>query len=58
MSDNIVYLNQDSGRHESWKFPDGTVVAIIVPDNEPPITVKHAVYCLSDVIHRIHESMK
>lgn len=55
---NVIHLFHEDGRNESWKFPDGTVVTMNVPDEEPPITVKHAIYCLSEIIHRIHEAMK
>jgi hypothetical protein len=47
----------DDGRSETWKFPDGTVVTMTVPQSEPPITVKHAVFCLSSVTYQIHKAM-
>lgn len=53
----IISLYTEDGRKESWKFPDGTVVTMEVPKEEPPITVKHAIFCLSDIIHRIHKAM-
>lgn len=54
---NVINLFTEDGRKEIWKFPDGTVVTMEVPANEQPITVKHAIYCLSDLIHRIHKAM-
>lgn len=57
MGDNIIHLTVDDGRNVSWKFPDGTELIISVPKDEPPITVKHAIYCLSSVIHRTHTEM-
>lgn len=55
---NVVYLPDTlNPREETWTFVDGTVVTITVPADEPPITVKHAVYCLSDVLHQIHMGM-
>jgi hypothetical protein len=56
--DNVVTLEISDGRNESWNLPDGTVVTITVPDSEPPITVKHAVYCLSAVLHQTHRAME
>lgn len=58
MSGNVVDLGFPDGRHETWSFPDGTVIRMDVPGNEPSITVKHAIYCFSEIIHRIHEAMK
>lgn len=55
---NIINLYAENGRKEQWTFPDGTILTIEVPADEPPITVKHAVYCLSDVLHRIHGAMR
>ena len=40
-----------------WTMADGTVLTMEVPASEPPITVKHAVYCLSSVLHGIHAAM-
>jgi hypothetical protein len=57
MTTNIISLYTEDGRKESWNFPDGTIVTIEVPKDEPPITVKHAVFCLSDVLHQIHGAM-
>jgi hypothetical protein len=53
----VVYLNADDGRKETWTFPDGTVVTMAVPVTEPPITVKHAVYCFSSLLHQTHKAM-
>ncbi len=53
----VHYLYTEDGRKESWKFPDGTIVTLEVPKDEPPITVKHAVFCFSDLLHRIHGAM-
>lgn len=50
-------LGVKDGRHEVWIFPDGTKVEVTVPDNEPPITVERAVFCLSSIIHQIHSAM-
>lgn len=59
MSDptNVVYLNATDGRKDTWEFPDGTKVTIEVPPSEPPIMVKHAVYCFSAIVHQIHTAM-
>jgi len=57
MTDNVVKLDVTDGRHEVWNFPDGTVVRMDVPDNETPITIKHAVYCFSSILHGIHTGM-
>ena len=46
------------GRKESWRFTDGTVVTIEVPGGQPSISVKHAVYCLSAVLHHTHQAMR
>lgn len=54
---NVVYLNTTDGRQEIWMFPDGTKVTLEVPTTEPPITVKHAVYCFSAIQHQIHTAM-
>ena len=53
----VVRPAVDDGRKETWTFPDGTVVTIEVPNDEPPITVKHAVYTLSSVLHGLHTAM-
>jgi hypothetical protein len=58
MRDNVITLYTEDGRKESWKFPDGTVVTMEVPKDEPPITVKHAIYCFSSLIHQTNEAMK
>lgn len=55
--DNVIYLFAEDGRKESWKFPDGTVITIEVPKEEPPITIAKAIYCFSDLIHRVHRAM-
>lgn len=55
---NVVVLDLPDHRKSTWRFPDGTVVTMEVPENEPPITVKHAVYCLSEIIHRVHRAME
>ena len=55
---NVVFLNADDGRRVQWEFPDGTVVTIEVPLIEPPITVKHSVYCFSALLHRTHTEME
>lgn len=57
-SDNVKYLPVSDGRTEMWEFPDGTIVTMAVPTAEPPITVKHAVYCFSSIIHGIHEAVR
>jgi hypothetical protein len=54
----IVNLGFSNGRAEEWTFPDGTVVTMTVPLSEPPVTVKHAVYCLSSILHQIHRQME
>jgi hypothetical protein len=54
---NVIQLGFNDPRKETWTFADGTEVTITVPSDEPPITVKHAVYCLSDVLFRIHTGM-
>lgn len=54
---NVVSLNMSDGRREVWTFPDGTVVTMEVPANEPPITVKHAVYCFSSLLHQTHKAV-
>lgn len=51
---NVIELGLKDGRLEVWDFPDGTKLTIEVPNSEPPITIKHAVYCLSSVLHGIH----
>lgn len=58
MKSNIHHLGFSDGRKETWNFPDGTIVTMEVPKEEPPITVKHAIYCFSECIHRTHEAMK
>ncbi|HXJ61943.1 MAG TPA: hypothetical protein VNU68_35335 [Verrucomicrobiae bacterium] len=55
---NLVRLTVTDGRTENWRFPDGTVVTMTVPIDEPPITVKHAVYCLSSILHQTHRAME
>lgn len=54
---NVISLNMTDGRREVWTFPDGTVVTMEVPADEPPITVKHAVYCLSSILHQTHAAV-
>lgn len=54
---NVVDLGESSGRKEVWEFPDGTVVTMTVPGSEPPISIKHAVYCLSSIMHSIHKAV-
>lgn len=54
-SSNIISLGITDGRTETWTFPDGTVVTMAVPSTEPPISVKHAVYCLSSIMHHLHK---
>lgn len=54
---NVISLNMSDGRREEWSFPDGTVVTLTVPASEPPITVKHAVYCFSALLHQIHKAI-
>lgn len=53
----IIHLPMTDGRREVWNFPDGTVITMEVPASEPPITVKHAVYCLSTALHGLHTAM-
>lgn len=53
----VYYLKMEDGRKEVWRFPDGTVVTMEVPSNEPPITAKHAVFCLSNIAHQIHSAI-
>ena len=53
----VRHLNVTDGRKEVWAFPDGTIVTMEVPADEPPITVKHAVYCLSALLHQTHKAM-
>lgn len=53
---NVHVLGFTDGRKEAWEFPDGTVVTMEVPCDGPPITIKHAVYCLSEIIYRIHRA--
>jgi hypothetical protein len=57
MDDNIIKLHLRNGRKQVWTFPDGTIVTIEVPTTEPPITVAHAVYCLSSLVHSTHSMM-
>lgn len=57
MEAEVIRLNVEDGRKVTWSFPDGTVVTIEVPHSEPPITVKHAVYCFSSLQHRTHTEM-
>lgn len=52
--DNVIDLGMDDGRNQVWNFPDGTIVTMIVPSSETPITVKHAVFCFSNILHGIH----
>lgn len=54
---NVVDLGISDGRNEVWRFPDGTVVTMTVPGSEPPISIKHAVYCLSSIMHSIHKAV-
>jgi hypothetical protein len=58
MTAHIINLNVTDGRKEIWRFPDGTVVTMDVPLDEPPITVKHAVYVFSALLHQIHTAME
>ena len=53
----VIHVDMDDGRKETWTLADGTVLTMEVPPSEPPITVKHAVYCLSSVLHGIHAAM-
>jgi hypothetical protein len=57
MSDNIITLPIDDGRKQVWTFPDGTSVTMEVPKEEPPITVAHAIYVFSALVHNIHTAM-
>ena len=52
-----AFGDTEDGRSGIWAFPDGTLVTMTVPKTEPPITVKHAVYCLSSIVHQIHQAM-
>lgn len=54
----VVTLKTNDGRNEGWSFADGTVVSMTVPLDEPPITVKHAIYILSAIMHQIHRNME
>jgi hypothetical protein len=58
MSAEIITLKKDDGRNEEWHFPDGIMITMAVPKEEAPITVKHAIYCFSEIIHRIHRAME
>jgi hypothetical protein len=58
VSADIINLNVTDGRKEIWRFPDGTVVTMDVPASEPPITVKHAVYIFSALLHMTHTQME
>ena len=53
----MISLGMTDGRKEEWSFPDGTVVTMTVPASEPPITVKHAVFCFSALLHQIHKAI-
>lgn len=53
----VIHVDMDDGRKETWTLADGTVVTMEVPKDEPPITVKHAVYVLSSVLHGLHTAM-
>jgi hypothetical protein len=57
MTDNVIPLGAGDGRKEVWRFPDGTVVTMEVPISEPPITVKHAIYCCSSIVHQLHTAV-
>jgi len=50
-NDNVTDLGLSDGRVEHWTFPDGTMVTMTVPAEEPPITAKHVVYCLSSIVN-------
>lgn len=53
----VIHVDMDDGRKETWTLPDGTALTMEVPTSEPPITVKHAVYVLSSVLHGLHTAM-
>lgn len=57
MTDNVIQLDVTDGRKDTWTFPDGTIVTIEVPVTEPPITVKHAIYCCSAIVHLLHTAI-
>ena len=57
MRGEVIHVDMNDGRKETWTLADGTVLTMEVPASEPPITVKHAVYTLSSVLHGVHTAM-